>query len=78
MIAYLLLLPGIPRTYNSLRHIEERARIFRRQNLMRRDQLLAHHQQIADFIRWSWPSTKPREKIPLSKANVLTLTELHV
>jgi hypothetical protein len=51
MIAYLLLLAGIPRTYKSLRHIEERARIVRRQNLMRRDQLLAHHQQIADFIR---------------------------
>ena len=44
MIAYLLLLAGIPRTYNSLRHIEERARIVRHQNLMRRDQ------QIADFI----------------------------
>jgi hypothetical protein len=72
----LLLLAGIPRTYKSLRHIEERARIVRRQNLMRRDQLLAHHQQIADFIRW--PSTKPREQIPLSKANVRTWTELNV
>jgi hypothetical protein len=50
MIAYLLLLAVVPRTYNSLRHIEECARIVRPETACGRDQLLAHHQQIADFI----------------------------
>jgi len=50
MIAYLLLLAWDSENLQLLRHIEECARIVRSKTACGRDQLLAHHQQIADFI----------------------------